>query len=201
MILSLIISLLAAQPVAQFRGRVVDPVRAAIVGARVSAVAERATTPAAFAVSDEKGEFTLALVPGPYTITVTSDGFLDLAVPVTVTAAASDSHEFMLKVAGVRETVNVSAPAGYQAPMISSSTKTPTPLRDVPQSITVVTKELMRDQMMTSVADVVRYVPGIVAHQGENNRDQVIIRGNSSSADFFLDGVRDDVQYLSLIHI
>src|SRR4029453_2021274 len=33
------------------------------------------------------------------------------------------------------------------------------------------------------------------AIQGENNRDQVVIRGNSSSADFFLDGVRDDVQY------
>ena len=32
-------------------------------------------------------------------------------------------------------------------------------------------------------------------HQGENNRDQIIMRGNSSSADFFVDGVRDDVQY------
>jgi len=31
--------------------------------------------------------------------------------------------------------------------------------------------------------------------QGENNRDQMVIRGNSTSADFFLDGVRDDVQY------
>ena len=40
-----------------------------------------------------------------------------------------------------------------------------------------------------------RYTPGIQVHQGENNRDQVIIRGNSSSADFFVDGVRDDVQY------
>jgi catecholate siderophore receptor len=46
-----------------------------------------------------------------------------------------------------------------------------------------------------SVGDVVRYVPGITYHQGENNRDQVVIRGNSSSADFFVDGVRDDVQY------
>ena len=45
------------------------------------------------------------------------------------------------------------------------------------------------------MADVMRYVPGIGTHQGENNRDQVIIRGNSSSADFFLNGVRDDVQY------
>ena len=48
---------------------------------------------------------------------------------------------------------------------------------------------------MMSIGDVVRYVPGMTAHQGENNRDQVIIRGNSSSADFFVNGVRDDVQY------
>src|SRR5581483_6853186 len=46
-----------------------------------------------------------------------------------------------------------------------------------------------------SVADVVRYVPGITAHQGENNRDQLVIRGNSTSADFYVDGIRDDVQY------
>ena len=48
---------------------------------------------------------------------------------------------------------------------------------------------------MLSVGDVMRYTPGISVHQGENNRDQVIIRGQSSSADFFLNGVRDDVQY------
>jgi catecholate siderophore receptor len=45
------------------------------------------------------------------------------------------------------------------------------------------------------MADVVRYVPGISLHQGENNRDQLVFRGNSTSADFFVDGVRDDVQY------
>jgi catecholate siderophore receptor len=65
----------------------------------------------------------------------------------------------------------------------------------VPQSVTVVTQQLVQDQMMLSMGDVVQYMPGISAHQGENNRDQVVIRGNSSSADFFLDGVRDDVQY------
>ena len=48
---------------------------------------------------------------------------------------------------------------------------------------------------MQSITDVVTYVPGITAHQGENNRDQLILRGNSTSADFFLNGVRDDVQY------
>src|SRR5205085_6904422 len=48
---------------------------------------------------------------------------------------------------------------------------------------------------MASVSDVVAYVPGITSHQGENNRDQLVIRGNNTSADFFLNGVRDDVQY------
>jgi catecholate siderophore receptor len=61
--------------------------------------------------------------------------------------------------------------------------------------VSIVTEELVKDQLMTSVADVMRYVPGVTTHQGENNRDQVIMRGNSSSADFFVDGVRDDVQY------
>src|SRR4030095_16068410 len=56
-------------------------------------------------------------------------------------------------------------------------------------------REQINDQMLLSIGDVVRYIPGITAHQGENNRDQIIIRGVSSSADFFVNGVRDDVQY------
>src|SRR5499426_1735941 len=73
--------------------------------------------------------------------------------------------------------------------------RTPTPLRDIPQSVTVTSKELIHDQLMLGMGDVMRYTPGISVHQGENNRDQLVIRGNSSSADFFLNGVRDDVQY------
>ncbi|MBZ5631963.1 MAG: TonB-dependent siderophore receptor [Acidobacteriia bacterium] len=91
--------------------------------------------------------------------------------------------------------VTVTEGPRYVVPASTTATKTLTPLLDVPQSITVVTQELIHDQMMLSVSDVVRYVPGITAIQGENNRDQVVIRGNSTSADFFVDGVRDDVQY------
>ena len=104
-----------------------------------------------------------------------------------------EALEIVLQLAGYSATVTVTDMAGYDA--VSSATKTLTPLHDVPQSITVVSREVIRYQGMQSVADVVRYVPGITAIQGENNRDQVVIRGNSSSADFFLDGVRDDVQY------
>ena len=83
----------------------------------------------------------------------------------------------------------------YRPAVVSSATRTATPVRDVPQSITLMTEEQVRDQSFASIGDVVRYVPGVTAHQGENNRDQIILRGNSSSADFFLNGVRDDVQY------
>jgi catecholate siderophore receptor len=76
-----------------------------------------------------------------------------------------------------------------------SATRTDTPLRDVPQSITVVTQEMIKDQTMQGIGDVVRYVPGVNTSQGEGNRDTVIFRGSSSTGDFYVDGLRDDVQY------
>lgn len=84
---------------------------------------------------------------------------------------------------------------GYMATKSFSATRTDTPLRDVPQSITVVTQEMIRDQTMQNMGDVVRYVPGVGISQGEGNRDAVIFRGNNSTGDFYVDGLRDDVQY------
>lgn len=84
---------------------------------------------------------------------------------------------------------------GYAATNSVSATKTDTPLIDVPQSISVVTRQQLDDQAQHSMADVLRYVPGTTVGQGEGNRDQITIRGQNSTADFFVDGVRDDVQY------
>jgi catecholate siderophore receptor len=84
---------------------------------------------------------------------------------------------------------------GYRAGRSRTATKTDTPLLDVPQAVSVVTKDLIRDQSMQSLADLARYVPGAGSAQGEGNRDTIILRGNSSTSDFFLDGVRDDVEY------
>lgn len=70
------------------------------------------------------------------------------------------------------------------------------PLRDTPRAISIVTGRLIADQSMQSMADVVRYVPGVSMGSGEGHRDAPTIRGNASTADFFVDGVRDDAQYL-----
>ncbi|HET8747424.1 MAG TPA: TonB-dependent siderophore receptor [Ramlibacter sp.] len=83
---------------------------------------------------------------------------------------------------------------GYRASRSSTFTKTDTPLKEVPASISVVPATLMKDQAMRGMDDVLRYVPGVSVHQGEGNRDQVVLRGNSTTADFFVDGVRDDAQ-------
>jgi len=184
----------SATPVV-FHGRVLDPAGLPIPGARVTALAEkRGTAPAGSAVSDSEGRFTLEIAAGGYALRVELEGFAETVEHVTLTPDDSATHDLVFQ-AGAHETITVRDQNGYQIPAITSGTKTLTPLRDVPQSVTVVTRQLMQDQLMTSVGDIVRYVPGITLHQGENNRDQVVIRGNSSSADFYLDGVRDDVQY------
>ncbi|WP_245738871.1 TonB-dependent siderophore receptor [Nitrosomonas marina] len=97
----------------------------------------------------------------------------------------------------VLPTIQISASntGSYAATSSVTATKTNTLLRDVPQSITVVTEELIKDQAIQSLGDAVRYVPGVGVSQGEGNRDALIFRGNRSTGDFFVDGVRDDVAF------
>ena len=73
--------------------------------------------------------------------------------------------------------------------------KTPTPIIDVPQSLSITTAEQIVEQGFGSISDIVLYTPGLNQSQGEGHRDAVVFRGVRSTADFFIDGVRDDVQY------
>ena len=108
----------------------------------------------------------------------------------------SNNRDSVAQLTAVVVKANRSSHASYSASETITATKTNTPLRDTPQSITIVTRQLIVDQAMQNMADVVRYIPGITMGQGEGHRDQPTIRGNSSTADFFVDGVRDDAQYL-----
>ena len=85
--------------------------------------------------------------------------------------------------------------SGYYSDSSSVGTKTNTPLLNVPQSVSVLTKDFIQDQSTHSITDLTRYVPGVAIHQGEGNRDELVIRGVDSSANFFVNGFRDDVQY------
>ena len=175
-------------------GTVVDPSGAPVPDAGVSAAPDTGGEGRS-AKTGADGTFVLTLPPGDYTVRVSAPGFSPTSQTCTATEHGSASLSFVLSISRFRETVNVEATGDYTVGAVTSATRTPTPLRDVPQAVTVTTSQLIRDQLMLSMGDVMRYTPGIQVHQGENNRDQVVIRGNSSSADFFVDGVRDDVQY------
>jgi len=188
--LALVLAFLEPAPFT-FTGRVVDPMAAPLAGAAVTAVCGAETLPAV--ETDARGEFTVALSPGRCTVTIAFEGFAPAVHVVDAGDSGHESRHVVLRIAGVQESVSVSAT--INAVGVASATKTLTPLRDVPQSVTVVPQSMMKHQLMTSIGQVVQYVPGIAAHQGENNRDQIVVRGNSSSADFFVNGVRDDMQY------
>jgi len=110
-------------------------------------------------------------------------------------AAASDANAQAITLDTISVQGDSGRTDGYLAPSTSVATKTNTPLINIPQSITVVTKDFIRDQGFSSLTDVTRYVPGVAIHQGEGNRDELVIRGVDSSANFFVNGFRDDVQY------
>jgi len=76
-----------------------------------------------------------------------------------------------------------------------TATRTETDIKDIPQALTVISESQIEDQALRSIADVLMFVPGATPGTGEGNRDQITLRGNTTTADFFVDGVRDDVQY------
>ena len=69
--------------------------------------------------------------------------------------------------------------------------KTPVPILDVPQTVSIVTDDDIRKQGFRGIGDIIRYIPGVNTSQGEGHRDSVVFRGVRSTADFFQDGIRD----------
>jgi catecholate siderophore receptor len=171
-------------------GHVLDSTGGAIGGASITLLTtagSRETT------SDNAGNFTFRDVTGgPLTLRVSFERF----APFTMTLPGPRRNlQIVLEPLPVAEAVTVHAPE-VTARRITTATRTETPLRDVPQAVSVITRTLIADQRMGSMADVVRYVPGVGMAQGEGHRDAPIFRGNTSTADFFVDGMRDDTQYL-----
>lgn len=82
----------------------------------------------------------------------------------------------------------------YKADSVSSP-KYDGPLRDIPQTITVVPKSVIKDQGATTLRDVLRNVPGISMQAGEGGGglagDNLSIRGFNARNDIYVDGVRD----------
>ena len=71
------------------------------------------------------------------------------------------------------------------------------PLLDTPQVISVVPRQVLDDQGITTLRDALRNVPGISLAAGEGGAqgDSLTIRGFSARNDIYLDGMRDFGSY------
>ena len=116
------------------------------------------------------------------------------ATPQVRTDTAVSKDTARLRPVIIRE----SAPPtrAYGVASTVSALKVATPLRDTPLSISVITSAFIKEHSMLSMTDALRFVPGVTMGQGEGHRDAPTFRGNASTADFFVDGMRDDAQYL-----
>ncbi len=96
-----------------------------------------------------------------------------------------------IEVRSVLESVDVHA---RSLPTLSSP-KLPGQLRDVPQTVSVISEAVIREQNATTLRDVLRNVPGITMQAGEGGGglpgDNLTMRGFSASNDIFVDGIRD----------
>ena len=94
--------------------------------------------------------------------------------------------------AGVLDRIEVQ---GVRTAQASTATRTPTPLKDIPQSVSAVTSDEFDARSVRSINEALETVPGVSATLGEGRRDQVNIRGFSAQYDQYLDGFRDDTPY------
>lgn len=125
--------------------------------------------------------------PSRYRLLLVTAVLAPLLAPVSAHADDARSAVSEVKVTARKD--------GYNPTEATTGTKIDAPLRDVPQTIDVVSLQVIQDQRALSLQDVLKNVPGVGFSHGDGQRDQVSIRGFTAIADQFVDGVRDDALY------
>ena len=113
----------------------------------------------------------------------------ELLAGTGVTFRFTASRTVMVELPPLSETLDVTAPTAPVSPKYTE------PLRDVPQTVTVISQKLIQEQGATTLRDVLRNVTGISIQAGEGGGglpgDNLAIRGFAARNDIFVDGVRD----------
>src|SRR6202046_5528185 len=86
------------------------------------------------------------------------------------------------------------AAAPYKVDHLQASGKFPEPLLNTPQTVTVLSKEVLADENATSLKQAVLNTAGVTLGTGEGGNafgDRFFVRGFDTRNDVFIDGVRD----------
>ncbi|MBD9357147.1 TonB-dependent receptor [Methylomonas albis] len=110
--------------------------------------------------------------------------------------AANNDQEVVLEDVKVKANREKQA-IRFKAETSTTGSKTEMALRDIPQSVSVVKKELIESQNAFNLRDALRNVSGLTIAAGEGGRtgDSITLRGFAASSDQYLDGVKDNGQY------
>jgi len=109
------------------------------------------------------------------------------------TAATTTLPELSVTADGERERDNP------RVKEVSTATRTSTAVRDVPQAIDTVKTSNLLDYGSNNLGKALEGIPN-VSSGADTRFDSVRIRGFESSNDFYLDGIRDDSQYIRDLH-
>lgn len=118
-----------------------------------------------------------------------------LAAPIPLFAQVAPVTETTMPTVVVKDTAETQS-QGYQS-SVTNVGKFQQAAKDIPQSLTTVTRGLMDDRNADSLKDALRNVAGLTFNAGEGGRigDNITIRGFAASSDLYLDGMRDNAQY------
>lgn len=186
---------LPTTPEALLSGRVLDPSGAPVPAARLR-IRSSETSLVRELNADSRGNFSAHLPAGRYQVEVMAQGFLDQTRSVQLDEGQPVYLEFKLEIEPVRESVLVVELAGTPLGLDEPVTKSPVPLQEWPQAVNVIPSEGFRDRLQWNLVALGQYLPGVTVAQGENHRDQWIMRGMNTTANFLIDGFRDDQEYL-----
>ncbi len=124
-------------------------------------------------------------------------GAMLLAGSMGAMAQSGTSAETTLKTVTVKE--QAQAPEGKDSVRATESTigKGRQQLRDIPQSVTVMTEKLIDDRQLDTLKDVLRTTGGISFLAAEGGEEDIRLRGFSlqQTGDVFVDGMRDPAFY------
>ena len=171
-------------------GTVLDPTGAAVAGANVSVI-EKITGHQSTGRTNSVGQYEFTGLPsGHYSLKITAVGFQTVDQADAEIAGNQPLHiDAKLAMGSTSSTVQVSAVASsYTALESNAGTRTASPLIEVPQSIEVLTRTLIRDQDRRTLADALVNVSGVVPTKPEEILfTQAIVRG--FPAEIYTDGL------------
>ncbi len=114
-------------------------------------------------------------------------------------APAASASEPVVKLPTIRIKADAAEPSGKQAYQATTTRigKGKQELRDVPQSVTVVTEKLIDDRNIDTMKEALKQTAGITFQAAEGGEEDIRLRGFSlqSTGDIFIDGMRDPAFY------